>query len=133
MDFNPSNCQVLQITKSKHPAQHVYMLHGQAPEAAEHAKYIGVHISKDLSWNTHINRITANANRTLGFLKRNIKTQHTGIRTAAYSTLVHPQVEYASPVCRPYPQTYVNKLEMVQSLSKEPYAGSATNNLRMPG
>ena len=59
------------------------MLHGQALEAADHTKYLGVDISKDLSWNTHINQITANANRTLGFLKRNIKTQYTGIRTAA--------------------------------------------------
>ena len=94
-------CQVLHITKSRHPAQHIYILHGQALEAADHAKYLGMDISKDLSWNTHINRITANANMTLGFL-RNIKTQHTGIRTAAYSTLVHPQVEYASPVWSPY-------------------------------
>ena len=73
-------------------------------------------ISKDLSWNTHINWIAANANNTLGFLKRNIKTQHTGIRTAAFSTLVRPQVEYASPVWSPYTQIYmyVHKLEMVQ-------------------
>ena len=68
--------------------------------------------------NTHtfINRITANANRTLGFLKRNIKTKHAGIRTAAYTTLVCPQVEYRyiSPVWSPYTQYYSNKIEMVQ-------------------
>ena len=31
MDFNPSKCQLLHISKSRHPAQHihVYMLHGQ--------------------------------------------------------------------------------------------------------
>ena len=81
MNFNPCKCWVLHITKSRHPAQHIYMLHGQALEAPNHAKYLGVDSNKDLSWNTHINRITANANRTLGFLKWNIKTQHTGIRT----------------------------------------------------
>ena len=53
----------------------IYMLHGQALEAMDHAKYLGVDISKDLSWNTIINRIYTNANRTLGFLKRNIKTK----------------------------------------------------------
>ena len=62
MDFNPSKCQVLHISKSRHPAQHIYMLHGQALEAMDHAKYLGVDISKDLSWNTHINRISTNAN-----------------------------------------------------------------------
>ena len=30
------------------------MLHGQVLEAMDHAKYLGVDISKDLSWNTHI-------------------------------------------------------------------------------
>ena len=69
MDFNPSKCQVLHISKSRHPAQHIYMLHGQVHvlEAIDHAKYLGVDISKDLSWNTHINKISTNANRTLGF------------------------------------------------------------------
>ena len=57
MDFNPSKCQVLHISKSRHPAQHINMLHGQALEAMDHAKYLGVDISKDLSWNTHIIRI----------------------------------------------------------------------------
>ncbi|MEW8545052.1 MAG: hypothetical protein AB2693_16125, partial [Candidatus Thiodiazotropha sp.] len=66
------------------------ILHGQAPEAVGHAKYLGVYISKDLSWNTHINRIFTNANRTLGFLKRNIKTKNNAIRTAAYQTLIRP-------------------------------------------
>ena len=114
MDFNPSKCQVLHISKSRHPAQHIYMLHWQALEAMNHAKYLGVDISKDLSWNTHINRISTRANRRLGFLKRNIKTKNTAIRTAAYQTQVRPQVEYASTVWSPSTQTYINKIEMVQ-------------------
>ena len=46
MDYNPSKCQVLHISKSRHPAQHIYMLHGQALEAMDHAKYLGVDIAK---------------------------------------------------------------------------------------
>ena len=97
MDFNLSKCQVLHISKSRHPAQHIYMLHGQVLEAMDHTKYLGVDISKDLSWNTHINRISTNANRTLGFLKRNIKTKNTVICTAdtkpwsALKSNTHPQ------------------------------------------
>ena len=111
MDFNPSKCQVLHISKPRHPAQHICMLHGQALEAMDHARYLGVDISKDLSWNTHINRISTNANTTLGFLKRNIKTKNTAARTATYQTLVRPQVEYASTVWSPFTQTYINKTE----------------------
>ena len=90
------------------------MLHGQVLEAMDNAKYLGVDISKDLSWNTHINRISTNASRTLGFLKRNIKTKNTAICTAAYQTLVRPQVEYASTAWSPFIQIYINKIEMVQ-------------------
>ena len=96
---------MLHISKSRHPAQHIYMLHGQVLEAMDHAKYLGVDISKDLSWNTHINRISTNA------MKRNINTKNTAIRTAAYQTLVRPQVEYASTVWSPFTQTYINKIE----------------------
>ena len=102
MDFNPSKCQVLHISKPRHPAQYIYILHGQALETMDHAKYLGVGISKDLSLNTRINRISTNANRTLGFLKRNIKTKNTAIRTAAYQTLARPQVEYASTSMEPF-------------------------------
>ena len=96
------------------PGIQLSTLHIQVLEALDHAKYLDVDISKDLSWNTHINRISTNANRTLGFLKRNIKTKNTAIRTAAYQTLVRPQVEYASTVWSPFTQTYINKIEMVQ-------------------
>ena len=63
MDFNPSKSRVLHISKSRHPAQHIYMLHGQVLEAMDHAKYLGVDISKDLSWNSHINRILNNKSK----------------------------------------------------------------------
>ena len=52
--FNPSKCQVLHITKSRHPAQHIYTLRGQALEAAGHAKFLGVDIGKDLRCNIHL-------------------------------------------------------------------------------
>ena len=117
MEFNPSKCQVLHITRSKKPIQHSYKLHGQTLSPVKDAKYLGVDISHDLSWNTHINRITNNSNRTLGFLKRNINTKHEKVKSLAYKTLVRPQLEYASSVWSPYSQVNTHKLEMVQRRS----------------
>ena len=51
MEFNPSKCQVLHITRSKQPLNTQYTLHNQVLEATDTAKYLGVTISKDLSWN----------------------------------------------------------------------------------
>ena len=59
-------------------------------------------------------RITSNANKSLGFLKRNIRCKHPGVCKAAYKTVVRPQLEYSSTVWSPYTQTYSRKIDMVQ-------------------
>ena len=89
-------------------------MHGQVLDSIDHARYLGVDISSDLNFNHHINRVTSNASKMLGFLKRNIKTKHPGIREAAYKTTVRPQVEYASSVWSPYTKKDIHKVEMVQ-------------------
>ena len=82
MEFSPGKCQVLQLTRSRQPFQSQYTLHGQVLESVDSAKYLGVNISQDLSWDHHINEITGKANRTLGFIKRNVKTNKSCRRTA---------------------------------------------------
>ena len=88
------------------------MLNGQVldVEAAEHAQTLGEDISKDLSLNTHINRITARANRTLSFLEWNIKTKHADSHIHRHSslTLVRPPAGYDSPVWNIYTLSYIN-------------------------
>ena len=63
-----------------------YTMHGQVLDSIDNARYLGVDISSDLNFDHHINRVTANASKSLGFLKRNIKTKHPGICEAAYKT-----------------------------------------------
>ena len=53
-------------------------------------------------------------NRSLGFIKRNIRTKSPAIREMAYKTLVRPLVEYASPVWSPNTDDIIYKIEMVQ-------------------
>ena len=49
MEFNPSKCQILYITRVRTPIRHQYVLHGQVLEAVHHAKYLGLEISHDLN------------------------------------------------------------------------------------
>ena len=70
MGFNPSKCQVVHVTGSKTPVKRDYILHGQVLESVTSARYLGVDISSSLSWNPHVDRITGNANRTLGFVSQ---------------------------------------------------------------
>ena len=83
-------------------------------ESTDSAKYLGINISNDLNWNHHIDEITSKANRTLGFVKRNVKTQNEYVKELAYKTLVRPQVEYASSVWNPHTDKNIGKIEMLQ-------------------
>jgi hypothetical protein len=50
-----------------------YTLHNHKLDVVDSSKYLGVTINKNLRWDDHINNITARANRTLGFLKGNLR------------------------------------------------------------
>lgn len=114
MEFNPSKCQVIHITTSRNPIRTKYILHGQVLENTSSARYLGVDISDDLNWSTHISRVTNKANSTLGFLRRNIPTKNQQLRSAAYKAVVRPQLEYAASVWDPHLATHTNQIEAVQ-------------------
>ena len=114
MEFNPSKCQVIHVTRKKNPIPSQYFLHDTPLESVTSAKYLGVDISNDLSWDAHINKSTKRANQTLGFLRRNIKVRSEPLRSMAYQTLVRPQLEYSSEVWSPHTQAHIDQLEAVQ-------------------
>ena len=114
MEFNPSKCWIIHITRSRTPVQSQYLLHGQVLELVAGSKYLGVEISSNLSFNGHIQNMTTSASRSLGFLKRNIRSKNPELREMAYKTLVCPLVEYSSSVWSPYTKSNISRLEMVQ-------------------
>ena len=114
MAFHPDKCTVLPITKKKHPFQHNYILHNHVLDTVTSAKYLGVTVQSNLKWDTHINNITANGNKTLGFLKRNLKISNQQVKTQAYQALVRPKLEYSCSVWDPHTSESIHKLEMVQ-------------------
>ena len=91
-----------------------YLLHGQVLESVTCAKYLGFDISSDLSWSSHVDRITGIANQTLGFIRRNIKTKTTRVRETAYNTLFRRQLEYASAVWDPHTDSRIYQTEQIQ-------------------
>ena len=114
MEFNPGKCVVIHITRSRTPIPSHYLLHGQVLESVAGSKYLGVEITSNLSFNNHIQSITTSASRSLGFLRRNIRTQNPALREMAYKTLVRPLMEYSSTVWSPYTNQNIDRLEMIQ-------------------
>ena len=102
------------ITRSRTPVPSQYLLHGQVLESVAGSKYLGVEISNNLSFNSHIQNRTNSASRSLGFLKRSIRSKNPELREMAYKTLVRPLVEYSSSVWSPYTKSNIARLEMIQ-------------------
>ena len=113
MEFNPGICQVLHISRANQPIQSQYTLHGEILESVDCARYLGVSISKDLTWNTHIKEILTKANHTLGFVKRNVRTKNKSVKEFAYKTFVRPKLEYASTIWS-LTNKNIESIEMVQ-------------------
>ena len=112
MKFHPDKCQVLAITKKKTLIKKNYNLHDHTLEHVPSAKYLGVTITSDLKWESHVTNISQKANKTIGFLKRNLNISNGKIKEKAYISLVRPTVEYASPVWDPYLQKDKYKIKM---------------------
>ena len=89
-------------------------MEGHILGTVNHNPYLGVELSSTLSWNDHIGNITTKANKTLGFIRRNLSKCPMNIKRQAYITLVRPTLEYASSVWDPHLQKHIQQLEMVQ-------------------
>jgi hypothetical protein len=69
MQFHPEKCISLSVTKSQTPFHTSYIHKGHTLESVTTAKYLGITISKDMNWDTHINNITSKVNKIIGFLR----------------------------------------------------------------
>ena len=103
------------MTGSRNPiSPSLYRLHGEILETVSCTKYLGVDITSNLSWDSHMDRITNSANKTPSFIKRNVRTQMSGVREAAYNTMVRPQLEYAAAIWDPHTEVKTEQIEKVQ-------------------
>jgi len=85
MQFNPSKCHVLSVSKRSHHHQYFYELCDVVLKSVESKKYLGVTLSSDLSWSSHITIICMKANQKLEFIKRNLKGTPHKLKRRAYN------------------------------------------------
>ena len=110
----PLKCQVLHITTKRKPIRAPYTIHGQTLQEVDSAKYLGVTLQSNLSWNQHIDSTAKKANNTWAFLQRNFQQCPRKTKELCYRTLIRPILDYASVVWDPFTEENIRRLEMAQ-------------------
>ena len=107
---------MMQLTrKHLNKIQASYTLEGTVFENVDNIKYLGVTITNDLKWNTHISNTCTKANRNLGFLRRTLFSCPQNVKQAAYKGMVRPILEYGSSVWDPHTDMLQEELEKVKN------------------
>ena len=62
MRFQPVKCNMMQLTDKHNKIDASYTLEGTVLKNVESIKYLGVTITSDLKWNSHIRNVCSKAN-----------------------------------------------------------------------
>ena len=54
MEFNPSKCNVIRVSRRSKPFKLQYKLYGKVLETVDTTKCLGINLSNDLCWNDHV-------------------------------------------------------------------------------
>ena len=105
----------MRITRKRSPLVRDYFINDQSLESVHIYKDLGLLTSSNLSWNSHVDSITAKANKVLGLMKRTCRDfkDITTLRTL-HCNLVRPLLEYSCEIWNPHTQRNINRIEAIQ-------------------
>jgi hypothetical protein len=109
-------CKSLLISRKKQPIEApVINVKGQPLERVTTYNYLGILITSDLTWSSHIQAITTKARKQMGMLYRRFyNNSQPSTLKALYVALIRPHLEYGVPVWDPYLKKDIVLLESVQ-------------------
>ena len=115
MRINTKKCKIMRITRKKSPLVGDYNIEGQPLESVDVYKEYGLITASNLSWNKHVDKITAKANRVLGLVKRTCRDlKDIDTMNTLYCSLVRPLLQYSCETWNPHTTRNIDKLGAVQ-------------------
>lgn len=83
--FKVTKCKTMCVTRSNLPPPNYY-LNNVPLEAVTSYKYLGLLLTSTLSWSLHIDRVTSDTNRMLGYSRRNFSSAPTSLKLIVQNT-----------------------------------------------
>lgn len=111
MTLNTTKTLLVSFTRRRNLPPPQYVLCNAAISPVSSCKYLGVTISSDLSWSSHIRSIINETNRTLGYFRRHLRLAPPLVKLLAYQTCVRPKLEYACSAWDPHQTNLTKALE----------------------
>lgn len=114
MTLNADKSVSLRITNKINALQYAYKLESSPLQQVASVKYLGVTLTNNLSWNSHIDNICSLAFRKLCYIRHKLRNAPANVKLLGYNTLIRPKLEYACIIWDPYTKSNIRKLENVQ-------------------
>ena len=116
LTLNTSKCICMRFTLSTSTDAPSYYLNGEPLPLMSCHRDLGVLVSRNLLWSSHIKSICMQAYKSLNFIRRSIHTHHSSIqlRKHLFITLVRSRLTYCSQLWRPNLISDIVTLEKVQ-------------------
>lgn len=114
MSINFKKTVAMTFSNKKQPLSFAYTNNGVSLARVTEFKYLGVTLTTNLKWRTHVETICNKALRKLWYLRRTLNNSTKECKLTAYKTLVRPILEYASVVWSPHHKHDIAMLESVQ-------------------
>lgn len=112
--INTTKTTSVTFSNKKSPLGFTYYLCNATINKTDKVKYLGVTLTSNLSWQTHIDNVRQGALQKFTFLKRKLRNTPPSVKLNACKALVRPKLEYADVIWSPYQQYLISKIERVQ-------------------
>ena len=118
MTFNVSKYKCMVISRKRNVNTPSLTLNSSHLEVVECYKYLGLLLSSDFSWSSHIEAMCAKVRRLLGLLYRQFSTNtNPHVMAKLYLVLIRPHLEYGAQVWHPHLVKHTNAIENVQKFA----------------
>lgn len=112
MPLNDSKCTILHIGQNN--PKHDYFLQQTPIKSVMKQKDLGITITSDLKWETHISQIVKKANSMTYLIQKAFKDLSREMILKLYKTYVRPKLEYVQSIWNPHYVKDIEQLERVQ-------------------
>ena len=115
MSLNIGKCCYISFYRGGKKFDSAYSILDSRLRLVSSIKDLGVEFTRDVTFSSHINVITARAHKVLGFIYRNSTDLSWSSVRLLYCSLVRSSLEYASIVWSPFYEVHKLTIERVQN------------------